>query len=161
MKILFSKFTATQRWDRARLLRRQVQLQRSESQRRRGATQAVPEGDAHAHPHLRIRQRIRLGWKWVAYRSNGVANGRQGGIVGPRYNEDLGTMKITLWYQGKKKTEKYKELGPTKLPCYKSVFIISELFITRFHCSNAMLTSSCKTVSYDPRKAFFAKKTWM
>ena len=33
--------------------------------------------------------------------------------VKPRYNEALGTMKITLLYQGKK-TKKYKELGPAK-----------------------------------------------
>ena len=38
----------------------------------------------------------------------------------PRYNEVLGTMKITLLYQGKN-TQKYKELVPAKLPCYKRV----------------------------------------
>ena len=49
--------------------------------------------------------------------------------VEPLYNEDLGTMKITLvvisgylLYQGKK-TKKYKELGPAKLPCYKMVLL--------------------------------------
>ena len=42
--------------------------------------------------------------------------------VEPRYNEDLGTMKITLLYQGKK-TKKYKELGPAKSPCYKRVLL--------------------------------------
>ena len=38
--------------------------------------------------------------------------------VEPHYNEDLWTKKITLlyMYQGKE-TEKYKELGPAKLPC--------------------------------------------
>ena len=44
------------------------------------------------------------------------------GTVEPRYNEVLGTMKITLLYQGKK-TKKYKELGPAKLPCYKRVLL--------------------------------------
>ena len=48
--------------------------------------------------------------------------------VEPRYNEDLGTMKITLLYQVShyirvKKTKKYKELGPAKLPCYKRVLL--------------------------------------
>ena len=44
----------------------------------------------------------------------------------PRYNEVLGTMNITLLYevsqiyQGKKR---HKELGPAKLPCYKSFFL--------------------------------------
>ena len=43
----------------------------------------------------------------------------------PRYNEVLGTMKITLLYQvsHNKKTKKYKELGPAKLPCYKRVLL--------------------------------------
>ena len=40
--------------------------------------------------------------------------------VEPRYYEALGTMKITLLYQVShirvKKTKKYKELGPAKLP---------------------------------------------
>ena len=55
--------------------------------------------------------------------------------VEPHYNEVLGTMKITLLYQGNK-TKKYKELGPAKLPCYKRVMLhcISDLFIMRFHC---------------------------
>ena len=48
--------------------------------------------------------------------------------VEPHYNEVLGTMKITLLYQVShyirvKKTKKYKELGPEKLPCYKRVFL--------------------------------------
>ena len=48
--------------------------------------------------------------------------------VEPRYNEVLGTMKITLLYQVSvlyqgKKTKKYKELGPAKLPCYKRVLL--------------------------------------
>ena len=49
-------------------------------------------------------------------------------------------MKITLLYQVShyirvKNTNKYKELGPAKLPCYKrSLLYISDLFITRFHC---------------------------
>ena len=43
--------------------------------------------------------------------------------VEPRYNEVLGTMKITLLYQVSlyirvKKPKKHKELGPAKLPCY-------------------------------------------
>ena len=46
----------------------------------------------------------------------------------PRYNEDPGTMKITLLYQVSryikvKKTKKYKELGPAKSPCYKRVLL--------------------------------------
>ena len=46
----------------------------------------------------------------------------------PRYNEALGTMKITLLYQVShyirvRKTKKYKELGPAKLPCYKRVLL--------------------------------------
>ena len=48
--------------------------------------------------------------------------------VEPRYNEVLGTMKITLLFQVShyirvKKTKKYKELGPAKLPCYKRVLL--------------------------------------
>ena len=48
--------------------------------------------------------------------------------VEPRYNEDLGTMKITLLYQVShyirvKKPKKYKELGPAKLRCYKRVLL--------------------------------------
>ena len=48
--------------------------------------------------------------------------------VEPHYNEVLGTMKIYLvtsgfsLYQGKK-TKKYKELGPAKLPCYNRVLL--------------------------------------
>ena len=46
----------------------------------------------------------------------------------PRYNEVLGTIKITLLYQVShyirvKKTRKYKELGPAKLPCCKRVLL--------------------------------------
>ena len=46
--------------------------------------------------------------------------------VEPLYIKVLGTMKITLlyWvshYIKEKKTKKYKELGPAKLPCYKRV----------------------------------------
>ena len=37
----------------------------------------------------------------------------------PRYNNDLGTMKITLLYQVSRYIRvKNKELGPAKLPCY-------------------------------------------
>ena len=48
--------------------------------------------------------------------------------VEPHYNEVLGTMKITLLYQVThyirvKKTKKYKELGPAKLPCFKRVLL--------------------------------------
>ena len=48
--------------------------------------------------------------------------------VEPRYIEVLGTMKITLLYQVShyirvKKTKKYKELGPAKLPCYNRVLL--------------------------------------
>ena len=58
--------------------------------------------------------------------------------VEPLYNEVLGTMKITLLYQVShyirvKKTKKYKELGPAKLPRYN---VISDLVIMRFHCTN-------------------------
>ena len=46
----------------------------------------------------------------------------------PRYNEVLGTMKITMLYQVShyirvKKIKKYKELGLAKLPCYKRVLL--------------------------------------
>ena len=47
-------------------------------------------------------------------------------------------MKITLLYQVshyiRVKKQRNKELGPAKLPCYKEGFVISDLFITRFHC---------------------------
>ena len=48
--------------------------------------------------------------------------------VEPRYNEDIGTMKITFLYQVShyirvKNTKKYKELGPAKSPCYKRVLL--------------------------------------
>ena len=48
--------------------------------------------------------------------------------VEPRYNEVLGTMKITLLYQVShyirvKNTKKYKELGPAKLPCYNRILL--------------------------------------
>ena len=42
------------------------------------------------------------------------------------YNEDLGTMKITLLYQVshiRVKKQKYKELGPAISPCYKRVLL--------------------------------------
>ena len=48
--------------------------------------------------------------------------------VEPRYNEVLGTIKITLLHQVshyiRVKKQKYKELGPAKLPCYKRVCYI-------------------------------------
>ena len=48
--------------------------------------------------------------------------------VEPRYNEVLGTMKITLLYQVShyirvKKTKKYTGLRPAKLPCYNRVLL--------------------------------------
>ena len=48
--------------------------------------------------------------------------------VEPLYNEVLGTMKITLLYQVShyirvKKTKKYKELEPAKLPRYKRILL--------------------------------------
>ena len=51
--------------------------------------------------------------------------------VEPCYDEDLGTMKITLLYQVscymyfrvKKNPKKYKGLGLAKLPCYKRVLL--------------------------------------
>ena len=50
-----------------------------------------------------------------------------GDTVEPRYNEVLGTMKITLLYQVshyiRVKNKKYKELGPAKLPCYNRVLL--------------------------------------
>ena len=51
--------------------------------------------------------------------------------VEPRYNEVLGTMKITfkLLYQGKK----IKSWDQQNYPV-KEGFVISDLFITRFHC---------------------------
>ena len=54
----------------------------------------------------------------------------------PRYNEVLGTRKITLLYQVShyirvKKPKKYKELGPAKLPCYKRVL----LYPTSLYCA--------------------------
>ena len=52
--------------------------------------------------------------------------------VEPRYNEVLGTMKITLYIRfliiSGKKTKKYKELGPAKLPCYKRFCYIRPLY---------------------------------
>ena len=60
--------------------------------------------------------------------------------VKPRYNEDLGTMKITLLQQvscyNRVKTKKYKELGTSKITLLQEGFVISDLFITRFHCIN-------------------------
>ena len=54
--------------------------------------------------------------------------------VDPHYNEDIGTMKITLLYLVQE-TKKYNEMGPENLPCYiKEGFVISDLFIMRFHC---------------------------
>ena len=47
---------------------------------------------------------------------------RQGFEVQWNLVEVLGTMKITLLYQGKK-TKNYKELGPGKLPCYNRVLL--------------------------------------
>ena len=46
--------------------------------------------------------------------------------VEPPYNEVLRTMKFTLCQVSHirvKKTKKYKELGPAKLPCYKRVLL--------------------------------------
>ena len=46
--------------------------------------------------------------------------------VEPHYNEDLGTMKIIMFYQISHYImvkKKYKQLGPTKLPFYKKVFL--------------------------------------
>ena len=58
-------------------------------------------------------------------------------------------MKITLLYQvfgfslyQGKKTKKYKELGLAKLPRYKEDFVISDLVITRFHCTCILLYKS-------------------
>ena len=62
-----------------------------------------------------------------AFYITGVLNDKSN-TVEPRYNEVLGTMKITLLYQVShyirgKQTMKYKELGPAKLPCYKRVLL--------------------------------------
>ena len=47
--------------------------------------------------------------------------------VEPRYNEVLGTMKITLLYQIshyiRVKNKELKETGPVKLPCYNRVLL--------------------------------------
>ena len=55
--------------------------------------------------------------------------------VEPHYNGVLGTIKITLLYQVshniRVKTNKYKELGPANLPCYKRVLS----YPTSFHCT--------------------------
>ena len=55
-------------------------------------------------------------------------NSLDGYTVEPRYNEVLGTMKISLLYQVShyirvKKPKKYKEVGPAELPCYKRVLL--------------------------------------
>ena len=51
----------------------------------------------------------------------------QSNTVEPLYNEVLGTMKITLLYQVshyiRVKKQKYKELGPAKLPRYKRILL--------------------------------------
>ena len=71
---------------------------------------------------------------WIVYFLDGcspcfpVSWVNVGNTVEPLYNEVLGTMKITLLYQVShyirvKKTKKYKELGPTKLPCYKRILL--------------------------------------
>ena len=61
--------------------------------------------------------------------------------VEPLYNEVLGTMKITLLYQVShyirvKKTKKYKELGPAKLPCYKRILLYISLYneVPLYYC---------------------------
>ena len=84
--------------------------------------------------------------------------------VEPRYNEDLWTMKITLLYQVSplyqvEKTKKNKELGPAKPPCYKRVFVISDLFITRFHCikSNVHQILSYKVLSPHQRYTVYCR----
>ena len=48
--------------------------------------------------------------------------------VEPCYNEDIGTMKMTLLYQVSplypgKKPRNIKRVGPAKLPCYKKVLL--------------------------------------
>ena len=61
--------------------------------------------------------------------------------VEPHYNEVLGTIKITLLYQVshyiwvKKQRNSFKSWWPAKWPCYTEGFVISDLFITRFHCT--------------------------
>ena len=58
----------------------------------------------------------------------------------PRYNEVLGTMKITLLYQVShyirvKKQRNIKSWDPQNYLVIRG-FVISDLFITRFHCTN-------------------------
>ena len=66
-------------------------------------------------------RKIRLA-KYIAYTVvKGILNFDLN-TVEPLYNEVLGTMKITLLYQGKK-TKKYKELGQAKLPRYKRILL--------------------------------------
>ena len=68
----------------------------------------------------------------------------------PHYNEVLGTIKITLLYQVShyirvRKTKKYKDLGPANYLVYNRV--LSDLFITRFHCNNNTKVNLCSTIT--------------
>ena len=66
----------------------------------------------------------------------------------PRYNEVTGTMKITLLHQVShykhckgRKTKKYKEQDQKNyLVIREEGFVISDLFIRRFHCTSVTLT---------------------
>ena len=81
--------------------------------------------------------------------------------VEPRYNEVLGTMNITLLYQGKfagpsslyffgKKERNIKSWDQPNVPCYMYKRVIcygsKDLFITRFHCTvmQTSFTNNCK-----------------
>ena len=59
--------------------------------------------------------------------------------VEPRYNEVLGTMKITLLYQVshyiRVKNKEIWRAGTSKITLLLEGFVISDLFITRFHCT--------------------------
>ena len=73
--------------------------------------------------------------------------------VEPRCNEDLGTMEITLLYQGNK-TKKNKELGPAKLPCYNrvlfknirplynevSLYLLFSQFLSNYYCCQLVMS---------------------
>ena len=61
--------------------------------------------------------------------------------VEPRYNEDIGTMKSPrynrfLVISGCKNKEIYRT-GTSKITLLLECFVISDLFITRFHCTRS------------------------
>ena len=63
----------------------------------------------------------------------------------PHYNEILGTMKITLLYQVSHfisgyKNKELQRAGTSIITLLEEGFVISDLFITRFHCIIKMLS---------------------